>query len=116
MDGQQFNKMFGDTVNSVAQELRKVSIRYGSANNVLENLDLTSSLLDMDPRQTHTAAMTKHLVAIIAMGKSKEVTEPQEWEEVLTKLLVDIFLLKAVVVEENNTIVAGKAYQELKNP
>ena len=116
MDGSQFNKMFGDTVNTVASELRKTSIRYGSAENVLENLDLTSSLLDMDPRQAHTAALTKHLVAVISMGKSKEITEPQEWEEILTKLLVDIFLLKAVVVVEHNTVVAGKAYQELKQP
>lgn len=116
MDGQQFNQMYLDTLNKVSAELRKTSIRYGSATNVLENLDLTSSLLDMDPRQAHTAALTKHLVAVISMGKSKEVTEPQEWEEILTKLLVDIFLLKAVVVEENNNIVAGKAYQELKQP
>ena len=111
MDGQQFNKMFGDTIDVVARELRKTSIRYGTAHNVLENLDVTSHLLDMDPRQTHTTAMTKHLVAIIGMGKSKEVSEPHEWEEILTKLLVDIFLLKAVVVEEHRTI---KTIQELK--
>lgn len=116
MDGAQFNQMYLDTLNKVSAELRKTSNRYGSAENVLENLDLTSSLLDMDPRQAHTAAIVKHLVAVINMGKSKEITEPQEWEEILTKLLVDIFLLKAVVVVEHNTVVAGKAYQELKQP
>lgn len=100
MDHQEFERVFNEQVELCTKTLIAKSKEY-STEDKLHNFKVAAALQSETPREALGGMMAKHVVSIYDLIRKEDLADIAVWEEKLGDTLNYLFLLKAIVVEEN---------------
>lgn len=103
MKTEQFNQVVEEQLKRCTDVLIVKAKEYATDDR-LHNFKIAASLQNCTPRQALVGMMAKHTVSIYDMCKSNNEYSIDQWNEKITDHLNYLLLLRAIVEEENETI------------
>lgn len=87
-----------------AEVLIKKGQEYALDKDQLHNFKIAAQMQGVTVRQALAGMMAKHTVSIYDMCRSEEIFSKEQWTEKITDHLNYLILLKAIVVEEEQSV------------
>lgn len=103
MNADQFELIFEQTVQNCRDVLVNKAKEYASDGDRMHNFKVAGRFNGRSPEQELWGFLTKHLVSLTDMVQSGEYYPAEKWDEKLGDALNYLFLLRALVVE-NETV------------
>lgn len=102
MTGQKFNQIVQEQVQKCADILQGKAKEYATEDR-LHNFKVAADLQRTTPINALAGMMAKHTVSIYDMSRALNKLPPELWEEKITDSINYLFLLRALVEEQNES-------------
>jgi hypothetical protein len=100
MNNEQFTSIFKDQVSLCESTLLRKGAEYSTETDRLHNFKVAANIQGETPQQALGGMMAKHIVSIFDLIQGGEEVSMDTWNEKIGDAMNYLFLLKALVVEE----------------
>lgn len=114
MDAKQFSHILDSQSQACYEILGVKADEYADEGDRLHNFKIAAELAGTTPKVALAGMMAKHTVSIYDMIHSPEIHPVEQWTEKITDHINYLFLLKAIVVEDEERASKQLIFNELK--
>lgn len=100
MNDYEFEAIFKQQIKLCEETLLKKGVEYSKEYDRLHNFKVAACLQNELPRQALGGMLAKHVVSIFDLINTPNLAQMSVWEEKIGDSLNYLFLLKAIIVEE----------------